>query len=196
MLTDNGSGFASLLMHKIARIIGTNYIQATPYNSKGNGTVERANRSIQDKISLLLRDGLEWDEVLAMATFSCNINRQRGNKYSPHEIIFGKQARLPHDPFNEKTKEEKYTDNIASNLELIKRDAARNDESYRANYTEKYDKNRRTIEFAKGDKVLVYFPPRGAAGNKLTTRYFGPYEVIETRDHDIYKLKLLNESIR
>lgn len=74
LLTDNGSGFTSNFMKEISKTMEISCTQATLYNSKGNGTVGRANRTIQDKIAPLTTNGAEWDEILPLATFACNIS--------------------------------------------------------------------------------------------------------------------------
>jgi len=57
----------------------------------------------------------EWDEHLRLAMFSYNTSVHKGTKFTPHELIFGKIARvLSSDPPLEKEINETYTNYLAS----------------------------------------------------------------------------------
>lgn len=196
ILTDNGSGFASNLMRELMSIIETRYIQSAPYHSKGNGVVESANRTIQDKLALITDKEEDWGEAFPMSIFSINITRHRGTGYTPFEMVFGKQPRLPFDPVNNMTKEDAYTETLARHLELIRRDARKDDTEYHLRVKEGYDKGRVDVKFNVGEKVLVFFPPRGTADYKLSDRFFGPYEVTKVLENDKYLLKLLDLTVK
>lgn len=197
LLSDNGSEFSSHLMTEISNILEIKCLKSAPYHSHGNGMVERVNRTLQEKLALLIdNDEDKWDINLPLAVFAINNSRHSATGYSPFEVVFGRQPRLPVDPLNEQSREEAYTDNLALKLELIRRDAKATDDQYRDNTKDSFDKNRKDVKFNLDDEVLVYFPPRSKASDKLIDRYLGPYQVIEVRENNIYKLKLLDEKIR
>jgi len=37
----------------------------------------------------------KWDEHLKLATFSYNTSVHESTKFTPHELVFGKSARIP-----------------------------------------------------------------------------------------------------
>jgi len=42
-----------------------------------------------------IRKNREWDEHLKLVTFSSNTSVHESTKFTPHELVFGKSARIP-----------------------------------------------------------------------------------------------------
>lgn len=53
LYTDNGSGFASVIVAEYLKHHGIRHIFGTPYHPQGRGKIERFNRTIKDKLCLI-----------------------------------------------------------------------------------------------------------------------------------------------
>ena len=109
---DRGPEFNSRLfeqMHRVTRIRASN---TTPYHPMGDGQVERFNRTICNMLrSLSANAKKDWRSYLPKLAFAYNATVNKATGYSPHFLMFGREARLPIDMVFEEVRSEGELDN-------------------------------------------------------------------------------------
>ena len=162
---DRGPEFNSRLfeqMHRVTRIRASN---TTPYHPMGDGQVERFNRTICNMLrSLSANAKKDWRSYLPKLAFAYNATVNKATGYSPHFLMFGREARLPIDMVFEEVRSEGELDN-KSHEQFVKQwtermqeamEIARKSIEKSANYNKQYyDRKVRAVEIGVGDMVLV-----------------------------------------
>ena len=83
-------------MENLQKLIGYNHIYSTTYHPQTNGVVERFNATFVAQISKLQSSQHNnWDEFLQAVVFAYNTGIHKSTKFSPHELLYGRSARLP-----------------------------------------------------------------------------------------------------
>ena len=97
--SDNGTEFCNSRVYNFLSNLGIVHTRSAAYNPQSNGLVERANRSMIEKIRCLLKsaklDGRFWGEAAIFAANTLNvIVKKTLNNKSPHERLFGSPPKL------------------------------------------------------------------------------------------------------
>ncbi|CAF3907401.1 unnamed protein product, partial [Rotaria sordida] len=128
ILSDQGTHFKNQLMESIAKLIGYNHIFSSVYHLQN---LENNN----------------WDEFLSLVVFAYNSNIHATTNYSPFQLQFGRESRLPTDePSSSFTfsKPNDYYVQMKKNLLIIQR-------QYKINY----DKQRPNPYYEINDPVRI-----------------------------------------
>ena len=73
ILTDNGIEFKNEVFREVLQKLGTEkLIHSPPYRPQSNGRIEGFHRYLKACIAKHMRNGLEWDQITAMATAAYN----------------------------------------------------------------------------------------------------------------------------
>ena len=73
ILTDNGTEFKNEVFKEVLQKLGTEkLIHSPPYRPQSNGRIEGFHRYLKACIAKHVRNGLEWDQIMAMATAAYN----------------------------------------------------------------------------------------------------------------------------
>lgn len=87
------------LMNSLSLLIGFNHIYCTPYHPKSNGQIERFNATFVVQLAKLTdHETNNWDQHLHPIVFAYNTGLHSTTKFSPFELLFGREAYLPIDP--------------------------------------------------------------------------------------------------
>jgi hypothetical protein len=98
VLTDQGSNFLSKTMDSFYSQLGVKRKMTTAYRPCCDGLVERFNRTLADMLaSYLLTGRNNWDDYLSHAIFAYNTSVHASTGYTPHYLMFGRDAREPGD---------------------------------------------------------------------------------------------------
>ncbi|KAL6417861.1 hypothetical protein ACFW04_012476 [Cataglyphis niger] len=95
ILTDQGSHFLNSLMRNVARKFKIRHFRTTAYRPQSNGSVERSHQVLWEYLKHYVDKTNEWDTYLRLASFSYNTSVHEGTQFTPHELVFGKTARVP-----------------------------------------------------------------------------------------------------
>jgi hypothetical protein len=129
----------------------------------------------------------DWDGLVDFVTFAYNTSRQESTGYSPFYLLYGREAVLPVDvalgnnPELNKGEDghSEHLRQLTSELPTIRDEVKRRLVLVQSKQKTRYDRKRRSVNFAEGNLVLVYRPIRKKGrSTKFLHRYFGPYKII------------------
>ena len=182
--SDNGTQFKSDFMMQFCKNLKINQSFSGPYYHQGNGLVERIFRTAKDRIyTTCMQFGTDWIESIPFVEMGMRITINEKIKYSPHEVVFGKQMK----PFHE-NKTEETSQNIIEHLELIKENLKRINQNLKPKNDEIINS---CFRFQPGDSVMFRSEEKGL----LKKRFVGPCEVIEILPYDNVKLLYKNKTL-
>lgn len=96
--TDMGTEYRKEIVEEICKILNIEQKFSTAYHHETVGTVERNHRTFNEYIRAYIDNNIEeWDTYLEYFEFCYNISKSEsnGNKYSPFELVFGRQPTTP-----------------------------------------------------------------------------------------------------
>ncbi|CAI5671364.1 unnamed protein product [Oreochromis niloticus] len=97
LLSDQGRDFESHTIKELCALVGADKIRTTPYHPRGN-PVERFNRTLLDMLGTLEEeDKSHWRDFVKPLVHAYNCTRNDTTGFSPYELMFGRQPRIPID---------------------------------------------------------------------------------------------------
>ena len=94
ILWDNGREFTNGQLMSVFNTLDIKYIYSNPYYPQGNGRIENVHNFLKHTIAkFIYGSSLEWDDVLPLATYCCNVTPSVDDLESPYYLIHG------HNPF-------------------------------------------------------------------------------------------------
>jgi len=201
ILTDRGTNFMSLVFQRTAVLLGGQTRRTSPYHPASNGALEAQHKTLGKSISKLIdqQDPRKWDQYLKAVVFAMNSSTNvNSTAFSPHEIIFGCNPKLPAEltittPKNEYGSHVAYFQHLIKKMDIIHGIVLKNREQSKRDMKQQYDRNAKDIQFDVGDRVFLYYPHvKVGACKKTNTFWLGPYEVIERVGQVNYRLRLEN----
>ena len=135
-----------------------------------------------------------WDDLIERASFSYNTSVHEGTGYTPHELIFGRVARVPsgHNPEEESETYHSYLTNLFENICDIQEVARANLIRAKERSKNYYDKRVNPTIFNTNDNVFLL---NESKTDKFGKEYHGPYRIIEILDHENVRIQI-NKSTR
>jgi hypothetical protein len=202
ILTDNGRCFTSQVFMDFCILWGVNKRFSTSYHPATNGLVERFNGTLTRILKRYTTEEQNtWDVNLPLATYAYNISKQRVNKVSPYEVVFGRKATTPLSdlvrPEKIKITTDEYVKNIQRNSARIQELVNKCQESEREKSKARYDAQARGQCFRVGDCVLLYNPAVKLGQNrKFSPPYGGPWMIIEQIGETNFKIQHVGDSTK
>lgn len=183
LLTDQGANFCSSLLKHVARKYRIKQYKTTAYYPQSNGSIERSHHVLAEYLKQYVDKNNDWDDFLEMAAFSYNTSCHEGTGFTPHELIFGKPARLPssrtqREEENNETYAE-YLEALFSKLHGLQEMAAENLGKAKERSKHYYDQRINPQNFNIGDSVLLLREPRTG---KFGDQYTEPFKIIDILD--------------
>lgn len=162
ILSDQGKDFESHTIRELCALIGADKVRTTPYHPRGN-PVERFNRTLLSMLGTLdEKDKHHWRDFVKPLVHAYNCTRNDTTGYSPYELMFGRQAKLPIDLVfgispssgTHKTHSE-YVKKLRERLQESYELAVENSRKINAKNKARFDLKVRAAELVPGDRVLV-----------------------------------------
>lgn len=160
--SDQGPDFESRTIKELCQVAGIHKVRTTPYHPRGN-PVERFNRTLLDMLGTLQnQDKSCWRNHVKPLVHAFNCTRNEVTGFTPYELMFGRQPRLPVDlAFNLPVQEGQHS----SHSDYVQNLKSRLKESYKLamdkaakiahkNKT-RFDKHVTASDLEAGDRVLV-----------------------------------------
>lgn len=96
--TDQGRTFESSLFKELCRLLEIDKTRISPYNPQSDGLVERLNRTVICMLaSFVEANQNSWDTLLPYVMMAYRSSTQASTKFSPYEVLLGREIRLPID---------------------------------------------------------------------------------------------------
>uniref|UniRef100_A0A8C6KJ83 Gypsy retrotransposon integrase-like protein 1 n=1 Tax=Nothobranchius furzeri TaxID=105023 RepID=A0A8C6KJ83_NOTFU len=95
--SDQGWDFELRTIKELCSLLGIRKVRTSPYHPRGN-PVERYNRTLLSMLGTLqATEKHHWRDFVKPLTHSYNCTKNDVTGYSPYELMFGRQPRLPID---------------------------------------------------------------------------------------------------
>ncbi|KAI5753968.1 hypothetical protein M8J77_004729 [Diaphorina citri] len=191
VITDNGPQFSSKIWKEQMTKWNIQHHTIAAYTARQN-PVERQNQVIKNKLRVFLLENNHktWDVNIQKILFSMRNSVNAGTKYSPAELMFGKNIRHPQDLktlFNDSVEEDEYVDQKRQSLRLLEKKARDN----MFKYKEKYASKETPKPLEPAQEVYLRNHQLSSAPNNVTAsllpRWHGPYIIQKHLGGGVYK---------
>lgn len=180
ILTDQGTNFINSLMKGVARRFKISQVKTTAFHPQSNGSIERSHQVLVEYLKQYINKNNNWDEWLDLATFAYNTSVHEGTKFTPHELVFAKTARIPSGDANQPPLEDEtyaqYLADLNTRLQSVQQTAKLNLDNAKVRSKIYYDRKVNEQQFRAGNKVYLLKEPKKG---KFDNQYTGPYTILE-----------------
>uniref|UniRef100_A0A669DKA6 Gypsy retrotransposon integrase-like protein 1 n=1 Tax=Oreochromis niloticus TaxID=8128 RepID=A0A669DKA6_ORENI len=160
--SDQGRDFESRTIKELCSLLGIRKVRTSPYHPRGN-PVERYNRTLLSMLGTLKdTEKHHWRDFVKPLTHAYNCTKNDVTGYSPYELMFGRQPRLPIDiafglpqPNKPHVTHSQYVKQLKSYLEQSYEIAIKNSQKVADKNKKRFDKIIRESTLDVGDQVLV-----------------------------------------
>ncbi|MCH79693.1 Ty3/gypsy retrotransposon protein [Trifolium medium] len=196
IVSDRDKVFTSAFWQHLFKLQGTTLAMSTTYHPQTDGQSEILNKCLEMYLRCFtFQQPRTWNKILAMAEYWYNTSFHTSAGMTPFKALYGRDpptmVRYVAQPDDITTVKEQLLHRDAI-LEQLRSNLLRAQQVMKAHA----DKKRTDVEFKVGDKVLVKLQPyrqHSAAlrkNQKLSMRYFGPFNIIAKVGTVAYKLEL------
>ncbi|CAF1608040.1 unnamed protein product, partial [Rotaria magnacalcarata] len=156
-----------------------------------NGTIERFNATIKSQLCKLQDlNRNNWDQFLLSTIYAYNIGQHRTTKYSPYQLIYGKEPTLPfstRQPMLQFKRSNDYYYHFRKYRSYIIDQVRNNIRQQQQLSKQRYDEHRPNIHFNVGQLILAKPAVRN---DKMQAIFEGPYRVISILGPVTYEIQL------
>lgn len=189
--SDQGRDFESQVIKELCALVGTKKVRTSPYHPRGN-PVERYNRTLLSMLGTLKdKEKNRWREYVRPLTHAYNCTRSDVTGFSPYELMFGRQPRLPIDiAFGLPVKKDldmshsQYVRNLKTYLKDSYQLASANAKKIADKNKRRFDMRVRESTLDIGDRVLVR-NLRFRSKHKLADRWESTIYVVQKKAGDM-----------
>ncbi|XP_030611439.1 uncharacterized protein LOC115798655 [Archocentrus centrarchus] len=160
--SDQGRDFESQTIKELCSLLGIHKVRTSPYHPRGN-PVERYNRTLLGMLGTLKdTEKRHWCDYVKPLTHAYNCTRNDVTGFSPYQLMFGRQPRLPIDiafglpQINKQSiSHSQYVKQLKNHLEDSYKIAIKNSQKVADRNKKRFDKVIRESTLDVGDRVLV-----------------------------------------
>jgi transposase InsO family protein len=160
--SDQGPDFESRTIKELCQVAGIHKVRTTPYHPRGN-PVERFNRTLLDMLGTLQnQDKSSWRDHVRPLVHAYNCTRNEVTGFTPYELMFGRQPRLPVDlafklpvPEGQHSSHSDYVQNLKARLKESYKIAMEKAAKIALKNKTRFDKHVTVSDLEPGDRVLV-----------------------------------------
>ena len=195
LLSDQGRNFVSSLIKQLCSCYGVEKVRTTAYHPQGNACCERFNRTLHGL--LLTMDNnvkKKWPEHVSALVAHYNMTPHATTGYSPFQVLFGREPKMPRDPVQGNIPEES-VDEWISELDQIQSmvwEVVKETEAKQKSMTRKQrDEKAKVTEWIVGQEVLLRNNAK-IGRCKMQDEWYGDRWVIESildAKTGVYKIK-------
>lgn len=200
IVSDRDKIFLSAFWAELFKKAGTKLKYNSAYHPQSDGQTEVVNRCLENYLRCVTGSKpKQWPKWLGWAEYWYNTNYHSSLKTTPFEALYGRappvlvRGDAHHSAIDEVTKLTAERNDMVKELQeqLIKAQERMRTQA---------NKKRRAVEYQVGDMVYLKIQPykmkslAKRINQKLSPRYYGPYEIVERIGLVAYKLKLPADS--
>lgn len=195
LLSDNGTNFISELFRETCRIFKIKKLYTTPYRPQGN-YVERSHRDIKTYLRIFVNENKDnWDALMPMYVFKYNTSKHSSTGYTPYELVFGREAKLPfqdRDNLPSPYTYDDYANHLKFNLQKMAYDAREQAIKEKEKRVIKFNINTKKFECKVGDLVKLK-SNMNPIGGKLNPIWSGPHSIVEINSDEYLTILVKNK---
>lgn len=177
--TDRGTEFMSSTVTEICKLLKINKLHSTAYHHQSIGALENSHKVLGSYLRIMCNNKSEnWSSWIPYWAFTYNTTVHTETQYTPFELVFGKNCKLPSNLTNQIDplyNFDSYPLELRYRLQRAQQDAKQNLIRTKVFRKRSYDKSANPVQYIKDDLILI----RKETGNKLSEIYEGPFKVIE-----------------
>ncbi|KAJ4780790.1 polyprotein [Rhynchospora pubera] len=202
IVSDRGPVFTSRFWQEIMDKLGIKLNLSTAYHPQSDGQVERVNQCVETYLrSMVFNQQKQWAKWIPLAEYWYNTNFHSSLSITPFKALYGYDP--PSLPLGSAPKCTVEAVNVVlRDRQQILTDLRSQLVKAQERMKKLADIHRSEREFSKGDWVYLKLQPyrqlsvSGCQNNKLSPRFYGPYEILEKIGQVAYRLNLpVNSSI-
>ena len=203
---DLGGHFNSKLFKELHRLAGIKASNTTPYYPQGDGQCERLNRTLVNMMKTLsAKEKADWKSHLPKLAYAVNSTWNKTTGYSPHYLMFGRDAVLPIDQvFRDVAgssgeivqSHQKFVQDWEKSMKLAYEIARKNINKSAAYNKNHYDKQATAAALQLGVHVLVQNMREKEGKPKMRSYYEeNIFRVVEVReDVPVYRIQNIKKA--
>ena len=198
--SDQGKNFESAIVKHLCDNLGIQKTRTSGYHPAGNGNVERYNKTLVERLSLLIEqdDQKDWEKHIPQAVFDYHSTPHASTGLTPFELHLGRQLKSPFDMLMrpaEETKNKSVADYIASyekNRKIQHTIAKDNLQHSMEQRKVSYDKKLCYTPYQQGDLVLCrnYACKKGLKPKLMRERWTGPWKIDKLKGPVNYRITM------
>lgn len=188
IVSDRGTEFVNNIMKEVCIILNISHLQSTAYHHQTLGSLENSHKHLTFYLRLQVNSQTqEWSSWVPYWCFSYNTSVHSSTKFTPYELVFGKQCNIPSnltttiDPIYNF---DNYAVELKYRLQKSQMDAKNNLINSKIIRKSKYDSIINPITYKTGDLILV----KNENQNKLEPLYLGPFAVVKEMSPNVVVL--------
>lgn len=179
IVTDRGTEFINSTMEQVCQILNIKHLKSTAYHHETLGSLENSHKHLTFYLRMQINsETQEWSSWLPYWCFSYNTSVHSSTKFTPYELVFGKQCNVPSNITNNIDpiyNFDNYAIELKYRLQKSQTEAKGNLLNCKLLRKTKYDNNVNPITYKTGDFILV----KNENCNKLDPLYVGPFPVVK-----------------
>ena len=195
--SDQGSNFESRLFSEMCTILGIQKTRTTPWHPQSNGLVENFNKTLARMIShFVSKNHRDWDAKVPLLLLSYRTAVHASTGYSPAELTYGRQLRLPLELQMELPPDvvvdsvTSFGSNLRDHLDSVHQFARSNLQLSHSKIKGNYDKRGNVNVLAVGDQVWLHqTTPGKRLAKKFLYRWEGPYTVLTQINEVLFEVQ-------
>lgn len=194
IISDRGSAFTSKEFKEYCRAEGIEHSLITTGIPRGNGQVERLNRTLIPLMTKLSapKSG-EWHKYVDLVQQCLNTTPHRSIGMTPFRLLFGAHPRIRDNPDIQELLQGELVTSFVDDREDLRQEAKKSIERIQRENKTNYDaKRKEAFHYREGDMVAIR-RTQHAPGQKFAHKYLGPYEVIKILRNDRYLVRKIGE---
>jgi hypothetical protein len=199
IISDRDPRFTSRFWKQLWNLLGTELKMSTSHHPQTDGQTERSNRTLEDILRhYVSKQQNDWDDHLTAAEIAVNSSAHASTGFTPFYLNYGDHPFFPtHIPLDTISNNTVYElmQQLQQNIELARSNMenARDKQTYYAN------QHRRDLIFKEGEEVWLstqHLNLPDSITKKLSSRYTGPFKILQESSPVTYKLDIPAEWIK
>jgi hypothetical protein len=197
LISDSHPTYRSEQMQKFLASMNIKHRCTTPYNARANGQCENSVKTVKAIArAFCSQDQSNWSKYLPEIQLAINTGISASTKFSPYQMIFGRQPttfldlQLNRPNRTEYTRHEDYIVALVESLFLIRQIGTREMGKSREEQAKQYNKHVHELpELKTGDLTYV----QDFTARSLDMKFRGPYVIIKMLYQSVFLLQELQE---
>lgn len=194
IITDRGAAFTSTQFKDYCVSEAIGHVLVTTGVPRGNGQVERINRTIISVLSKMTSDNpMKWYKFVPDLQRTLNSSICRSTNRTPFELMVGVPMHSRNDVSLTAMIEDSMVDELDENRNMMRADARKQIEKVREENRRTFNKRRKKARRYNLQELVAIRRTQFGPGLKLFPKYLGPYEVTSVKRNDRYAVKKIGE---